>query len=145
MHKLALAAAVSIALCLPAHAQKKDDAKKEAAKPAVPNNTFFKGQTVNQYLAKERLIGAKVIGKDGATIGTVDDLILTQSGQIDGVIMAVGGFLGVGQKQVGVQMRALRVSTADGKVTVTLPGITSEVLGAVPAYQRASAAPAGKK
>ena len=61
---------------LPALAQKKEEPKKEAAKVAIPTNTFFKGQTASQYLAKERLLGAKVVNKDGQTVGTVDDLIV---------------------------------------------------------------------
>jgi sporulation protein YlmC with PRC-barrel domain len=138
MQKLALALLLSAALAMPALAQKKDDPKKDAAKSAaVPTNTFFKGQTPSQYLAKERLIGAKVVNKDGQTVGTIDDLIISQGGQIEGVVMGVGGLLGVGSKQVGVRLGALKVTTGDGKVTITLPAATKEMLGAVPAYQKA--------
>lgn len=137
MRTLALALLASLVLALPALAQKKDDAKKDAAKSAaIPTNTFFKGQTASQYLAKERLIGAKVVNKDGQTVGTIDDLIVSQGGQIEGVVMGVGGLLGVGSKQVGVRLGALKVTTSGGKVTVTLPAATKEMLGAVPAYQR---------
>jgi sporulation protein YlmC with PRC-barrel domain len=137
MHKLALTLLVSAAFTVPALAQKKDDPKKDAAKSAaIPTNTFFKGQTAGQYLAKERLIGAKVVNKDGQTVGSIDDLIISQGGQIEGVVMGVGGFLGVGSKQVGVRLGALRITTSGGKVTVTLPTATKEMLGAVPAFQR---------
>ena len=141
MHKLALALLVSAALAVPALAQKKDEPKPEAAKKVeIPKNTFFKGQTASQYLAKERLLGAKVLGTDGQTVGTIDDLILSQGGQVEGVVMGVGGLLGVGQKQVGVRLSALKIATADGKVTITMPGATKEMLGAVGAYQRATSA-----
>ena len=77
MHKFALALLSRAALAVPALAQKKDEPKTEAAKKvAIPTNTFFKGQTASQYLAKERLIGAKVVNKDGQTVGTIDDLIV---------------------------------------------------------------------
>ena len=138
MHKLALALIASLALALPALAQKKEEPKKDAAKAvAVPTHIFFNGQTASQYLAKERLIGGKVLNKDGQTVGIIDDLIVSQGGRIEGVIMGVGGFLGVGSKQVGVQLGALKISTADGKMTITLPSATKEMLGAVPAYQKA--------
>ena len=137
MHKLALTLLVSAAFTVPALAQKKDDPKKDAVKTAaIPSNTFFKGQAASQYLAKERLIGAKVVNKDGQTVGSIDDLIISQGGQIEGVVMGVGGFLGVGSKQVGVRLGALRITTSGGKVTVTLPTATKEMLGAVPAFQR---------
>jgi sporulation protein YlmC with PRC-barrel domain len=137
MHKLALALVASLALTLPAQAQKKEEPKKETAKVAIPTNTFFKGQTSGQYLAKERLIGAKVLNKEGQTVGTIDDLIISQGGQIEGVVLGVGGLLGVGAKQVGVRLGALKITTSGGTITITLPGATKEMLGAVPTYQKA--------
>jgi sporulation protein YlmC with PRC-barrel domain len=137
MHKLALALVASLALTLPALAQKKEEPKKETAKVAIPTNTFFKGQTSGQYLAKERLIGAKVLNKEGQTVGTIDDLIISQGGQIEGVVLGVGGLLGVGAKQVGVRLGALKITTSGGTITITLPGATKEMLGAVPTYQKA--------
>ena len=137
MHKLALALVATLALALPAQAQKKEEPKKETAKVAIPTNTFFKGQTSGQYLAKERLIGAKVLNKEGQTVGTIDDLIISQGGQIEGVVLGVGGLLGVGAKQVGVRLGALKITTSGGTITITLPGATKEMLGAVPTYQKA--------
>ena len=54
--------------------------------------------------------------------------------------MGVGGLLGVGQKQIGVRLGALKITTSDGKITITLPGATKEILGAVGAYQRPTSA-----
>jgi sporulation protein YlmC with PRC-barrel domain len=143
MHKFALALAFAAALALPALAQKKEEPKTDTAKKVeIPKNVFFKGQTASQYLAKDRLLGAKVVNKSGETVGTVDDLIVTQGGQIEGIVMGVGGVLGVGSKQIGVRLGALKISTADGKTTVTLPDANKEMLGAVGAYQRATS---GKK
>src|SRR2546423_1870177 len=45
MHQFALALLLSAALAGPALAQKKEEPKKDAAKVAIPTNTFFKGQT----------------------------------------------------------------------------------------------------
>src|ERR1700704_4445096 len=90
MHRFALALLLSTALAFPALAQKKEEAKKDAAKVAIPTNTFFKGQTASQYLAREQLIGAKVLNKDGQAIGTIDDLIIGSGDKIEGVVMGVG-------------------------------------------------------
>ena len=139
MYKLALALLLSAALAVPALAQKKEEPKKEAAKKVeVPNNIFFKGQTASQYLASERLIGVKVVNKSGQAIGTIDDLIVGAGDKIEGVILGVGGVLGVGEKKIGVRLGALKISNADGKITITLPDATKEMLGAVGAYQRAT-------
>lgn len=137
MHKLALGLAVvaGAALALPAFAQKKEDPQK---KTVLPANTFLKAQQGNQYLARQRLIGAKVVNKDGVSVGDIDDLIIAD-GRIEGVIMGVGGFLGVGKKEIAVRFGALKITTADGKTTVSLPMATKEMLAAVEPYQRAGA------
>jgi sporulation protein YlmC with PRC-barrel domain len=109
----------------------------EAAKPkavAIPKNTFYKGQSATQVLAKNRLLGAKVTNKAGDVIGDIEDLIIAKgSNEIVGVIMGVGGFLGVGEKKVGVQMSALTMATKDGKTTTTLD-VSKEVLTALAPY-----------
>jgi sporulation protein YlmC with PRC-barrel domain len=138
MYKIVPAALLSVALSLPALGQKKDEKKDAAKSVTIPTNTFFKGAQASQYLAKERLLGAKVVNKEGQTIGSIDDLILNTNNQVEGVIMSVGGwFMGVGDKKIGVRMGALRVTTAaDGKTTITLPIATKEMLNAVEAYKR---------
>ena len=132
MHKLllALAAAAAVALAIPASAQKAD------TKTAIPAKTFLKAQEAKQYLARTRLIGQNVINKEGQKIGDIEDLIVTSGNDIVGVIMGVGGFLGVGEKKIGVQLSALKFETKDGKTTITLPSATKEVLAAVEPYQR---------
>ena len=139
MSRLVLALLISAALAAPAFAQKKEEPKKDAAKVVIPTNTFFKGQTATQYLAREQLIGAKVVNKDGQPVGTIDDLIVGSGDKIEGVVLGVGGVLGVGAKAIGVRLGALKVATTDGKVTVTFPAATKEMLGAVEAYQRRGA------
>ena len=139
MHKLAIALLVSAALATSSLAQTKQETGKDDAtnKVAIPTNTFFKGKTASQYLVSEQLIGAKVVNKDGEAIGTISDLIVGQGNQIEGMILAVGGFLGIGEKKIGVRMGALKISTAEGKTSITLANATKEVLSAVPAYQQA--------
>jgi sporulation protein YlmC with PRC-barrel domain len=124
-----LAAIAAVVLAAAAFAQ--------SGKVTIPPKTFFKGQEATQYLAKDRLIGAKVLNKDGQVIGDIEDLILTTDNRIDGVIMGVGGFLGAGEKKVGVRYSALKFETKDGKATVSLPQATKEVLAALDPYKRA--------
>ncbi|KAB2912065.1 MAG: hypothetical protein F9K29_20680 [Hyphomicrobiaceae bacterium] len=140
MHKIAVALLALLALAAPALAQKTDDRKDASPKVAIPANTFFKGQTASQHLARERWLGAKVVNKDNQTIGTIEDLILGTGNQVEGVILGVGGFLGVGEKKIGVRIGALKITTADGRTTIALPMATKEMLGAVGAYQKASPA-----
>jgi sporulation protein YlmC with PRC-barrel domain len=85
-------------------------------------------------MAKTRLIGAKVTNKAGEVIGDIEDLIFgAGTNEVQGVIMGVGGFLGVGEKKIGVQMSALTMTLKDGK-RVPVMDVTKEVLAAVPAF-----------
>jgi sporulation protein YlmC with PRC-barrel domain len=137
MPRFALAVLLAAVLSAQAAAQKKEE-------PRIPANTFFKGQQANQYLARDRLIGSSVVNKDGQMLGTIDDLIIGSNGQLEGVILGVGGYFGWGEKKIGVRIGALRVTTSQGRTTITFPNATKEMLGAVEAYQRASPAPAKK-
>ncbi len=105
----------------------------------IPSGVFYKGQQVDQYSAKERLLGAKVINKAGEVIGDVEDLIMASGAhKIDTVIIGVGGVLGVGEKKIGVAHKALVFATKDGKRTITLD-TTKEILAAVQPYKYAEA------
>ena len=139
MLRLAIAVMLSAAIALPAAAQKKDEPKKDAPKVAIPKDTFFKGQTAGQYLAGDQLIGAKVTNKDGQTIGTISDLIVGAGEKIEGVVLGVGGFLGVGEKKIGVRVSALKITRSDGRLVISLPIATKEMLTALEPYQRAGA------
>lgn len=103
----------------------------------IPSGVYYKGQQVDQYSARERLLGAKVLNKAGEVIGDVEDLIMAAgTNRIDTVIIGVGGVLGVGEKKIGVAHRALQFGTKDGKRTITLD-TTKEILAAVQPYRYA--------
>lgn len=139
---LSLAAAAALAATIPALAQQKAPDAPATAPAAtktvvIPKGVFRRGQPVNQYSAKERLLGAMVVDKAGEKIGDIEDLILLAgSNTIDTVIVGVGGVLGVGEKKIGVAYDALTIATKDGKRTITLD-TSKEVLAAVQPYKYA--------
>lgn len=124
----ALAAVAAVSLGLTVQAQAQD----------IPQGVFFESQRPTEFLARDLVLGAKIYGPDKKIIGDVEDLILNDDNQIVGVIMGVGGFLGVGEKRVGVRYRALQFDTEGDKVVVSLPEATQAVLKAVPAYNRSA-------
>jgi sporulation protein YlmC with PRC-barrel domain len=128
---LSLAAAAAIAIAVPAIAQQKTDAK-----TPIPKNIFLIGQAKGQYLARQRLIGQRVVNKDGQNVGEIEDVIIGEDNTVQGVIMGVGGVLGVGEKKIGVRYQALRFETKDGKTQISLPAATKDVIGALEPYKR---------
>ena len=137
---MSLAAAAALAATVPAFAQQKAPEPKPAAAAtpavAIPKNTFYKGQGPTQYLAKDRLIGIIVYNTKGERVGDIEDLIMgTGSNDVQGVIVGVGGFLGAGEKKIGVRYTALKADTRDGKKVMILDA-SKEVLAAIDAYGR---------
>jgi len=110
-----------------------------AADPvAVPANIFLPTQGGGQYLAKDLLLGGKVYNAEGKIIGDIEDLILNSNNQIEGVVMGTGGFAGFGEKHVAVVLSALQIKNEDGKITISLPQATKEVLDALEPFKRTS-------
>ena len=53
--------------------------------------------------------GKAVYGSDGESIGEINDVLVSQDGSVNAVIIGVGGFLGIGEKNVAVDMSALQL------------------------------------
>jgi sporulation protein YlmC with PRC-barrel domain len=89
-------------------------------------------------IRSEELVGTTVYGANDEDIGEIGDLVLSTDGKVDSVIIDVGGFLGVGEKEVAVGMDNLAFMTdADGdKYLYTT--FTKEQLEAQPAYDEAT-------
>jgi sporulation protein YlmC with PRC-barrel domain len=64
-------------------------------------------------------------------IGEIMDVLLSQDGKVNALIVGVGGFLGMGEKDVAVPFNAVKHTTRDGKVYLTLD-TTKEALKAAP-------------
>lgn len=71
-----------------------------------------------------KIIGATVYGPDNASIGDINDVLLDNSGQVRAVVIGVGGFLGVGEKDVALAFDTLNItrkaeSSSIDKITVS--------------------------
>lgn len=64
----------------------------------------------------EDLLGAPVYNNEDEKVGDINDLIIALSGNVEGVVIGVGGFLGLGEKDVAIEMAQLQVATSEGDV-----------------------------
>lgn len=60
-----------------------------------------------------KLVGAGVYSTTGERLGDVNDLILDTTGKITGVVVGVGGFLGVGEKNVALTWDSVTVGAEE--------------------------------
>ncbi|MBJ3762784.1 PRC-barrel domain-containing protein [Maribius pontilimi] len=89
-----------------------DVAQAEPAPPPKPVEGQIVMQSENTILADD-LLGSRVYSQTGESIGDIDDMIVTLDGAVEGIVIGVGGFLGMGKKSVALQMSALSTSTDD--------------------------------
>jgi len=76
----------------------------EAEQPATPppSEAVIPAQAAGDVRA-EKLIGMTVYDTNGDKVGAVKDILFNEQGQATGVVLSVGGVLGLGAKQVGLQ------------------------------------------
>lgn len=71
-------------------------------------------------------------------VGEINDLIISQSGEVDAVILGIGGFLGLGERDVAIKMDAIRIvhEAGDPDDRFLVVNASKEELGLVPEYRR---------
>ncbi|MCL7998166.1 PRC-barrel domain-containing protein [Brucella sp. 21LCYQ03] len=73
---------------------------------------------------------------DAASVGNLNDLIVSPDGEVQAAVIGVGGFLGVGQKDVAVSPDQLQLATrSDGKKWLVIKA-TKDQLTEAPAFDR---------
>lgn len=132
--------------------------------PATTTGTFIENRVTDAIYASE-FVGKRVYVAENAVtatevadastdwtdVGEVNNVLFSRDGQVDGILVDVGGFLGIGERTVAVDMSALRLVTdsdTPGDYFVVFQS-TRAALEAAPEYDfpetvaSASVAPAG--
>lgn len=142
MKRFLASTALAALIALPAFAQDRSpifsDEKQE--KPIASENGYFVASP--GQLLVSGFIGQAVYNgpsNDAANIGTVNDMILGADGSPQAVVIGVGGFLGVGEKNVAIGFDRLSwVVREDGKRWLIVDA-TKEQLEKAPAFDRNTA------
>jgi sporulation protein YlmC with PRC-barrel domain len=86
------------------------DAKKTQMKTASDID-YVTRQKPSEWSA-QALIGRDVVNREGEDLGEINNVIINESGEVVAITIGVGGFLGLGEKDVGVPFDALNFETA---------------------------------
>lgn len=105
MKSLLLGTAVALVLGASASAQ---DLFRTEIDPAAITASDFIGKRV--YAAEAKVDAEEIEGvqQDWNDIGEINDVILTRDGRVDSVLVDIGGFLGMGERQVALSMESIR-------------------------------------
>ena len=85
------------------------------------------------WSAKKKIMGKPVYNDANEKIGLVDDLIITPDQSVSYAIIGVGGFIGLGKREVAVPVSMLHED--HGKLV--LPGATKDAVKAMPKFEYA--------
>jgi hypothetical protein len=125
----------------PAFAQ---DATTPAAAPAATTNTpapaivapaerFITAEAADDWRAS-KLIGSTVYSAADESLGDINDMIVASNGTIKAFVLGVGGFLGIGEKNVAINPTALE-RVVDGNTVKYRLATTKEELTAAPEFK----------
>jgi hypothetical protein len=114
--------------------------KSETMPNAQGSHQFITTQAENQWLAS-KFKGTDVMGANNEKIGDVTDVLFDQSGRVLAYVIGVGGFLGIGQKDVALAPDSFRVTNDSNEMKLTLAMSRDELKNA-PEFKARSTRPA---
>jgi sporulation protein YlmC with PRC-barrel domain len=85
------------------------------------------------WSAKKQILGKDVYNDAGDKVGEINDLIVTPDKALSYAIVGVGGFLGVGERDIAVPVGKFKQE----KGKIVLHGATKEALKAAPKFEYA--------
>jgi hypothetical protein len=130
--------ALALTLGLGVAAAQQQQVSPPEVRPESPR-TPVTGQIVTQpedsVLARD-LIGQTVTAPDNTKIGSISDLLISKDGRtVEGFVIGVGGFLGIGERSVALKMDQLKISPkAEGGVTL-VSDLKKDELANAPAFK----------
>ena len=99
-----------------------------ATKPSTGKADFVTSQRPDQWLAS-KFKGTNVMSSDNQKIGDVSDILFDKTGKIEAFVVSVGGFLGVGAKEVALTPSSFDVVPGqNGKADVLKLSLNKDAL-----------------
>lgn len=122
--KLIIGGLLASALIVPAFAQSNPPAANPPAR--VETTTPAHGA----LWRASKLKGLNVYNDQNEKLGDINEILIDTSGKVDGVVIGVGGFLGMGEHDIMVEMNKLKfvdepVRTSSTTTTTPATGTTS--------------------
>lgn len=90
-----------------------------------------------------KLIGSTVRNSANENIGDINEVVLSKDGRVAAVIVGVGGFLGIGEREVAISFDSLRMAVDANNNAVLTVNATKESLKNAPQWQWTSATGSG--
>lgn len=144
MKKLVAAASIIALLAIPAVAQdatsppaaEKAPATDPAAPTPAPPAASPAGALGSGDISAKELLAENVRNAANESIGSINDVLIGGDGKIAAVIIGVGGFLGMGEKNVALPFDQLTFAKDAADDLIVSTTATKESLQAAPEYTK---------
>lgn len=107
--------------------------KTDKAQVAKAPEGVIQLQDQDTFLTSD-LTGATVYSPQDEAIGDVNDVIVSRDGKVDGLVVGVGGFLGIGEKDVAIKMSEIKLMETDTGIKLVMEANKDE-LAAAPEFK----------
>ncbi len=108
-----------------------------AGTSASDSQTAASEQPAGPPVSAKDIIGQKVYGSDGKSLGEVSDAVVDSStGKIEKLVISSGGFLGLGAKTIALDMSEVTMAPGEG---IKARGVTQNEVENMPEFKVAQA------
>ena len=138
---LMASAALAAAADQPAPPPTPPSSQAQPAAPAPKPGDVVTQQAQDEWRAS-KLIGVDVYGGDNKKIGSIKEVMINHDGSAKSVVIGMGGFLGIGEKNIAVPFSALQWKTESRQVpaaNTTAPNPVASTGGGQPPMQTVDA------
>jgi sporulation protein YlmC with PRC-barrel domain len=133
---LALTGALAQSTTSPSSSSTPSATSTTSAPSAAGKADFVAKQSPDQHLAS-KFNGTNVIGTDDKKIGDISDVLFDNDHKVVAFIVGVGGFLGIGQKDVAIAPASFQTVAGKDATDMKLRlAMTKEELKAAPTFER---------
>jgi sporulation protein YlmC with PRC-barrel domain len=138
MRKIIFGGLLASTMLVPAFAQNNPPASttpsaQPSTPPATSSSATVAPKAQGDMWRTSKLIGLNVYNDQNEKLGDISEILLDKSGKVDGVVIGVGGFLGMGKHDILVQMNKLKFVDEPVRTTSTTSTTTGTGSPARPA------------
>jgi sporulation protein YlmC with PRC-barrel domain len=133
MKTIVTAVSLAVLMTVPAIAQ--DAAQRAQDAPAIETVEKNSAAAFSGDVSAKELLSKNVVNAANESIGDINDILIDREGKVVAVIVGVGGFLGMGEKDVALPYDQLTFSTdTNNNSLIVGTNATKESLETAPEY-----------
>jgi hypothetical protein len=120
----------------PSQSSEQPKADTTAQQPAATDSGFAVNIDAGKAVLATSFIGSSVYTGTDENIGDINDIIFDDQGAIQAVVVGVGGFLGMGEKDVALPLSKIKVTKDENNAMKLTVQASREELEAAPAFDK---------